>query len=463
ITTTASTCSSDGISTISNYNGAETYVFTPAGPTVGAGGVISGMTVSTSYTVTAGNGSCTSAASVSFSNGVMLVTPAVPTISTVAPTCSVAGSSTITNYNGALTYVFTPAGPTVGAGGVISGMTVSTSYTVTAGNGSCTSAASVSFSNGAMLTTPAVPTITTTASTCSSDGISTISNYNGADTYVFTPAGPTVGVGGVISGMTVSTSYTVTAGNGSCTSAASVSFSNGAMLITPAVPTITTTASTCSSDGVSTISNYNGAETYVFTPAGPTVGAGGVISGMTVSTSYTVTAGNGSCTSAASVSFSNGVMLVTPAVPTISTAAPTCSSDGISTITNYDGTLIYVFSPAGPTVDTTGEISGMTVGVSYAVVASNGNCSSAMSIQFDIDPMILPVEVSFTHGCIGGAYTLVASPINASYTYEWLDGAGVSLGTSETQIVTSEGVYTLLVDNGNGCISSHSDNLTTVF
>ncbi|RAK19227.1 hypothetical protein B0I03_1163, partial [Flavobacterium aquaticum] len=114
---------------------------------------------------------------IAVSNTVVVTVPTVPTISTTAPTCAATGSSTITNYSGALTYTFTPSGPTVGAGGLISGMTVGTGYTVTAGNGSCTSVASASFTNLAMLVTPAVPTISTTAPTCIATGSSTITNY----------------------------------------------------------------------------------------------------------------------------------------------------------------------------------------------------------------------------------------------------------------------------------------------
>ncbi|MQP63621.1 hypothetical protein GFJ99_13055, partial [Flavobacterium sp. LMO6] len=162
----------------------------------------------------------------------ILPTPATPTITSVAASCSATGSSTISNYSASNTYAFTPAGPTVGVAGVISGMTVGTSYTVTATNGGCTSVASASFSNAAQLPTPPVPTITSVAASCSAAGSSTISNYSASNTYAFTPAGPTVGVAGVISGMTVGTSYTVTATNGGCTSLASASFSNAAQLPT---------------------------------------------------------------------------------------------------------------------------------------------------------------------------------------------------------------------------------------
>ena len=102
----------------------------------------------------------------------------------------------------------------MGAGCVNSGMTASTNYTVTAGTGTCTSSSSVAFNNDPQLTTPDVPTISSTAATCSSAEVSTISNYDGALTYTFTPAGPTVGALGVTTGMTESTDYTLTAGHG---------------------------------------------------------------------------------------------------------------------------------------------------------------------------------------------------------------------------------------------------------
>jgi gliding motility-associated-like protein len=162
-----------------------------------------------------------------------LTTPSVPTVSTAAATCSAAGTASITNYSGALTYTFTQAGPSTGAGGAITGMTAGTSYTVTAGNGSCTSLASSSFSIATQLTTPSVPTVSTVAATCSAAGTASITNYDGALTYTFTPAGPSAGAGGAITGMTAGTSYTVTAGNGSCTSVASSSFSIAVPLCGP--------------------------------------------------------------------------------------------------------------------------------------------------------------------------------------------------------------------------------------
>jgi hypothetical protein len=112
------------------------------------------MVEGTPYTVTASNANCSSLASASFSNAAQLSVPATPVITPVAATCLAAGSSSISNYDGTLTYVFSPSGPTVGTGGAISGMVEGTPYTVTASNANCSSLASASFSNAAQLPTP---------------------------------------------------------------------------------------------------------------------------------------------------------------------------------------------------------------------------------------------------------------------------------------------------------------------
>ncbi|NTW91490.1 MAG: hypothetical protein HGA35_06150, partial [Erysipelotrichaceae bacterium] len=110
------------------------------------------------------------------------------------------------------------------------------------------------------------------------------------------------------------------------------------LCIIPAIPTISSVAATCSAAGTSTISNYYVSNTYTFNPAtaGISFNGSGLISGMTLGTSYTVTSGNGTCTSAASASFSNAVMLSTPSLPTLTIAQPSCGVSGTLTITNYN-------------------------------------------------------------------------------------------------------------------------------
>lgn len=460
ITQVAASCTAGGTSTISNYNFAVTYVFTPSGPSVAAGGDISGMIAGTSYTVLATNGTCSSTASSSFENNLMLVTPNVPTISIAPETCSSAGVATVTNYSSSISYVFTPAGPTVNSLGVISSMVAGTSYVVAASNGVCTSANSSSFSINASLPTPATPTINMVSPSCVVDGSSSISNYDGSLTYTFTPVGPTVGVGGVITGMITGTSYTVVSNNGTCTSLSSASFVNAAQLSIPVIPTISIAAPTCSSNGVATITNYVAGLTYVFTPAGPTVNAAGVISGMTVGTNYVVAASNGSCASADSSSFTINAMLAVPATPTISSVAPTCFVVGSSSISNYNGTLVYTFIPAGPSVGAGGSISGMTIGTSYTVTASDGTCSSLASVSFsNLDVLASPVAptLSVVNSLICSGETAIFQingTANNVVTYS------INGGTNQTVTLTASGSATVEFENSTTNVVIELSNIS---
>ena len=160
-----------------------------------------------------------------------------------------------------------------------------------------------SFSNGSVNPNVTTPLISVSSASCASAGIATITNYNAGNTYIFSPSGPTIGSGGVISNMNTGTSYTVRASNSGCNSTNSNSFSIAAQLPTPVTPTVSTTSTTCSSTGSATITNYNAGNSYIFNPTGPTVASGGIISNMITGTSYTVRANNGSCSSGSSISF----------------------------------------------------------------------------------------------------------------------------------------------------------------
>jgi uncharacterized repeat protein (TIGR01451 family)/gliding motility-associated-like protein len=454
VSVTAATCSAAGTATITNFNAAYTYTFTPSGPSAGTG-TITGMVAGTSYTVTATSGTCTSTASAPFSVAAMLATPVAPTVSTTPATCTADGTATITNYNAANTYTFSPTGPTAGAGGAITGLTAGTSYTVTATANGCTSTASASFSVQPMLATPAVPTVSVTAATCSAAGTATITNFNAAYTYTFTPSGPSAGTG-TITGMVAGTSYTVTATSGTCTSTASAPFSVAAMLATPVAPTVSTTPATCTADGTATITNYNAANTYTFSPTGPTAGAGGAITGLTAGTSYTVTATANGCTSTASASFSVQPMLATPAVPTVSVTAATCSAAGTATITNFNAAYTYTFTPSGPSAGT-GTITGMVAGTSYTVTATSGTCTSTASAPFSVAAMAStpaqPIAIVTQPTCTTATGTVTTiTPIPAAGLTYTLTGvlptvAAVTNATGVFSNVTP-GVYTLYASMG---------------
>jgi hypothetical protein len=467
---TAATCQAAGTATISNYDALYTYTFSPEGPAAGANGLISGMAYGTSYTVTAKNiSNCTSAASASFSIMNMLPTPVTPTVQVTAATCQAAGTATISNYDALYTYTFSPEGPTAGANGLISGMAYGTSYTVTAKNiSNCTSAASASFSIMNMLPTPDAPAIQVTAATCQAAGTATISNYDALYTYTFSPAGPSAGANGVISGFSTDVSYTVTATNiSNCTSEASESFMVPAALDAPATPTVQVTAATCQAAGTATISNYNANYTYTFSPTGPSAGANGLISGMAYGTSYTVTAKNiSNCTSAASASFSIMNMLPTPVTPTIQVTAATCEAAGTATISNYDALYTYTFSPEGPAAGANGVISNLAYGTSYTVTAKNiSNCTSGASASFSVMNMLpTPMQptVEVTAATCEAAGTATISNYDALYTYTFSpEGptAGANGVISNLAYGTS---YTVTAKNISNCTSAASASFSVM-
>ncbi|HXH17877.1 MAG TPA: gliding motility-associated C-terminal domain-containing protein, partial [Chitinophagales bacterium] len=209
----------------------------------------------------------------------------------------------------------------------------------------------------------------------------------------------------------------------------------------------------------STISNYDAAMTYIFTPSGPSAGAGGVISGMAAGTTYTATANDGSCSSAPSAPFSNAPQLASPAIPVISSTPPTCTSDGSSTISNYDAAMTYIFTPSGPSAGAGGVISGMAAGTTYTAAANDGSCSSAPSAPFSNAPQ-LPVPVATITGlltyCTGGTTTLTAS---GGTGYVWMDSAGNTISNNDSIIVT-EGTYIVEVTNSSSCSDTASASVT---
>jgi gliding motility-associated-like protein len=450
ISSTPATCLAAGSSTISNYDPGTAYTFTPAGPTAGAGGLISGMVTATSYTVVAGTGACASSPSSSFSNAAVAAPPAVPTISSIPPTCTATGISTISNYSASLTYVFTPSNPTVGAGGVINGMVTGLGYTVEASDGTCSSGSSASFSNAAQLLTPAAPTVTATPPTCTVAGSSTISNYNASLTYIFSPTGPTTGAGGAISGMINGTIYTVEASDGTCSSNPSAAFSNAAATAPPDVPTISSTAPSCAADGSSTISNYNAAVTYVFTPAGPSAGAGGAISGMVIGTSYTVEASDGTCSSAPSNSFSNGAQLTVP-VAVVTGQLSYCT--GSNTTLTASGGASYIWADAGANI--IGATASVTVTQgSYAVLVSNANGCRDTAFATVTEISTLPVTISGQLIYCPGSNTTITA--NGGTSYVWND-----TGNSTTASITvTLGTYNVTGTDANGCTGTASANVT---
>jgi len=395
VSSNPATCLTNSSSNISNYDVAMTYVFMPTGPSVNASGNISGMIVNTNYTVVADDGGCSSLASSSFSNSGPSAAPVIPTIMSNPPTCSVDGTSEISNFNSVYSYVFSPTGPTVSSG-IISGMITGTNYTVIANDGSCDSQSSLAFSNTTSLLNPETPTITSIPPSCLLEGKSSVNNYELSLNYTFTPTGPTIAANGEINGMVIGTNYSLVSNDGTCSSTQSQSFSNSVIAPPPATPTISTISPTCTNDGISTISNYNASFTYSFSPSGPAVVTGGVISNLIPSTSYTVITNDGSCSSTASMTFSIGEQLPAP-TPIITGNLTYCT--GSNTTLTASGGVNYEWTNSSGNVIGNNPNQTVTEGGYTASVTNSAGCTA--STNASVTAFDLPVSPQIS-----------ASPVN---------------------------------------------------
>ncbi|MBD3725075.1 MAG: hypothetical protein IE891_09965, partial [Flavobacteriaceae bacterium] len=210
----------------------------------------------------------------------------------------------------------------------------------------------------------------------------------------------------------------------------------------PDTPIITVTPATCSSDGSAVISNFNGLDDYQFfdgsglPTTNPTYDGSGNILGLNFNENYTIVANNGSCYSGSSLSFTIQDMLTTPDVPLIQTTPATCTNNGYSIITNFVTGILYDFSPTGPLVDSSGNITGMVFGQNYQVRAYNGNCYSNFTSNFSNDQMLAqpsePIVVTSTPVSCSSDEIKSISNLEANVNYIFSpSGPTVDLATGE--------------------------------
>ncbi|MEZ4854600.1 PKD domain-containing protein [Flavobacterium sp.] len=464
------------------------------GTAYNAGDVIStiGTTTLYVYAETGTTPNCTDEHSFTIT---IAITPDVPTITTTPPSCSAEGTATITNYDPMLTYSFTPNdGTNVGAGGVISGMVAGTNYTVTAENASgCVSAASLPFSIAAILVTPDVPMITTTPPSCSANGSSAISNYDPMLTYLFTPNdGTSVGAGGVISGMVIGTSYTVTASNGSCTSGSSLSFSNAAMLASPIFTSITSNTPICA--GENAVFTFTGTAnaTINFMVDGTSQSAmldasGSYVYTLTNASSNVVVTMVNIQQNTCTVTLTDSETVVVNPLPTINpitnNGAICAGENAIFTIegtpnafVNYD-----INGVAGTTqIESDGDVAVVVMGATVDQVItlqlltdSVTSCTTTLTNTATISVLSLPTaDMSTTSNlvCLNGMTTLTFTGTpNATVSFtdgttvytETLDGTGYVAFTTPMLTTTTTYTLTSVVSSGTpSCTVALSDSET---
>ena len=392
--------------TASGGTGAFTYLWNPTGQT---NANATGLSAGGNYTVTVSDAvGCAQTKTVN----VTAFNAPVATITGNTLLCT--GDSTTLNASGGTIYSWNTGATTTSITIIPS---VNTTYTVIVSTGNCfdTAFAAVTVSP------PPVASIASSTSICL--GQSATLTASGGGTYVWNTGATTTSI--VVTPTTYS-SYSITASIGSCTDTSSASVT---VLPVPTANVAATSTLICGGD-ITTIT-ASGGNTYSWNNGATTT----VISvSPAVTTTYTVTASNGTCTDTATIK----ITVLPPPVAAI-TGNPNLCQGFTGTLTASGGGT-YLWSNGA----TTSSINPTTPGT-YSVLVSVGSCTATATTNVTVNPNPT-AGVSPDILIIQGQSTdLTAS---GGTNYVWSNGANGATITVSPQSTTN---YCVTVHDANNC------------
>ncbi len=424
--------------TLTASGGAAPYNWTAStgsNPPTGISVVVS-PTITTTYTVISGAGTCTASAisTVSITSIPSLsITPANSSICT-------GQTATLTVTGGGAPYVWTASDgstPPNSATIVVSPTAATTSYTVMAGTGTCTNTA---VSNVSITAAPSVSVSPVTSSICSGQSV-TLTATGGAAPYNWTAstgANPASGISTVVT-PTVSTTYTVLSGSGTCTASAVADVSVTPMFTITMTPSITTICS----GGTATLV-ASGANSYIWLPGLNNTAT--LTTNPSATTVYTIIGTTGPCTNSTVATVSLNIVNTT----VTATSNTYCIGGASVTLTGSGATTYSWDPPAGlSSISGTTVTASPTITTTYTLTGTTGSCSSSTVVTITVPPVVtLSVTASNTLICAGSSSTLTAS---GASTYTWLPVAGSSSTLGVTPPATTD--YTVAGQTIDGCVT----------
>jgi hypothetical protein len=322
--------------------------------------------------------------------------PATPTITPSTSTICQGSSATLTASGAGAGESYLWSNGATGTSISVS-PSMTTSYTVKIVNTTTTCEGSLSTAQTITVTPlpTGTPTVTTGAICVGQSATLAATGCSSGSTAWYFDAALTTPVTGPVS-PTVSTTYYVRCENGVCYGP-----SLAYVLVVNSKPaaSISGPDSVCTSGSATTFTANGGVASYAWSITGT-----GTISGATNTQNVSVIpSGVGNYILSLTTTNANGCdstitktvkVNMTPVNPTVSTTAQNCTAATTTSITNYSSLNIYTFSPAGPTVDMAGLISGATAGTAYTVTATRNMCSS-MPTSF-----LVQVQINLTLGAM---------------------------------------------------------------
>jgi len=438
----------NGSATASSTGGTTpyTYLWSNADPDSIAGNLIAGTYT---VTVTDANG-CTDTAAVTITEPPLLTAAATSTDVLCFGGNTGTAAVTETGGVGPYTYSWSPSG---GTGNSATGL-ITSAYvvTVTDANG-CTTTASTTVNEPALLTLSA--TFTPVNCNAGNDGTTTATAAGGFGnyTYLWSPSGGTNATAtGLIAGVY---SCVVTDDNG-CTASASVTVTEPSAIVT----TTSAVDAHCNLADGSVSANATGGTgtiTYQWLNGGPATAIWNNVASGTYS--VVVTDQNG-----CSDTLSQVVQNLNGVTATLNTSTNlTCfnSGDGAIDIAATGGTLPYTYSWT-PNASTTANATGLSAGNYVIVVTDSAGCTSTVNVLIT-EPTMLTLQASAnpTSVCEGTPVQLSANAGGGTpaYSYSWTPGPLAGQTQNITPAATT--TYTCTVTDANGCTAT-SPILVTV-
>lgn len=225
------------------------------------------------------------------------------------------------------------------------------------------------------------------------------------------------------------------------------------ILDVPLILQVSNDTTICPGDSVQLL--VSGATDYLWSPASGLncVTCSNPIATPSVSTTYVVTATNGSCIKTDTVVITVNSSLL------LSVSADTSICVGESVQLFATGALTYTWSPANglSCTNCSNPVASPDESITYSVTAFSGGCSMTGIVTVEVDSMPLLVVSNDTTICTGDQIQLMAS---GATNYSWSPSSGLSCTDCADPLASPLTTTTYLVTGSNGtCDTTASINI----
>jgi gliding motility-associated-like protein len=417
---------------------------------------LQGTAGGSTYTVTVTDGACSTTATATVLNTVVISASATPTPNTL---CSAP-------YNGGInlsTSGFT--NPTYSWSGP-NGFTASTqnlsniqgdagAYTVTVTDGACSTTATATVLNNVVISASATPTPNTLCSAPFNGSISLTTSGFTNPTYSWSgPNGFTASTQNLSNIQGGAGTYTVTVTDGSCSTTASAVVPNNINLSASATPTPNTLCSTPFNGNITLTTSGFANPTYSWSGPSGFTSSSQNLNSVDAGT-YTVTVTDGSCSTTATATVISNVVLSAAATPNPNTSCSVPYTGSISLTTSGFGNPTYSWSGPGGFTSSSQNLNNIDAGT-YTVTVTDGNCSTTATATVDdnTQPDATAITIPNTRCSLpyNGSITLNTSGF-ATPTIAWSGPNGFSSSASNLTAL-APGTYTVTVTEGNCSVTT---------